>query len=612
MLLVPDRRALGRLGHDLALVLPGLPLTLVAVAMLTPLMAVSSVLAIVWVGVLLFPVTLALASVCASLDRWRLALWGVDVTPPRYRPRGRGVAGVLRLITDSRRWLDLAFEALIALPVRVLTVGTTVLWAVGAVACLTSWAWGRLLPPGSGDVPGQDLPGGWAVALVVGLLLALTFPAIVHALALLDVAVTAALLGGAVPGARRSGEAPATVGSDADERLRENAWTRMTIAFIGFVLVVVGWPVTATLYHVHPALAMVVTVAHSVAALLAVRWNWAGLSLGVLAALATILITAGEQTLAPWPWPVTALLAHCLVLAVLAVFHRWFWAVSAWSAGAALTLGALLETDPASMPSGTLRGVMTNGVVLVAISGGVVLLGLTVRQWVLISGRVEQAQTVSAEEVRRRFELEERSRIARELHDVVAHSMSVITVQAGTAKFRLTGLDAQAEQEFEDIAASSRQALGEMRSLLATLRTDDSLDEVPMPGLADIEQLAEASRASGAAIDVDLDDIDETEVPPTVGLTAYRVVQEALSNALRHARGAAIQVRVVATGASLDVEVSNRAADAGHEPIPGSGLGLAGTRERVTALGGTVEAGPTADGGFTVVARIPIADPLPR
>src|SRR5699024_8235960 len=116
-------------------------------------------------------------------------------------------------------------------------------------------------------------------------------------------------------------------------------------------------------------------------------------------------------------------------------------------------------------------------VVLVAISGGVVLLGLTVRQWILISGQVEQAQSHSAEEVRRRFELEERSRIARELHDVVAHSMSVITVQAGTATFRLPELDAQAAQEFEDIAGSSRKALGEMRSLLATLRTDDSLED---------------------------------------------------------------------------------------------------------------------------------------
>src|SRR5690606_34746642 len=202
----------------------------------------------------------------------------------------------------------------------------------------------------------------------------------------------------------------------------------------------------------------------------------------------------------PWPWPVTALLAHCLTLVVLGIFHRWFWALSAWSAGAILTLLVLLVTEPAALPGGTLRAVTTNGVVLVAISGGVVLLGLTARQWILARGQAEQAQSVSAEEMRRRRELEERGRIARELHDVVAHSMSVITVQAGTAKFRLQHLDEETVSEFEDIAASSRQALGEMRSLLTILRTDESVEEVPMPGLAQIGDLVAASRSAGAEI----------------------------------------------------------------------------------------------------------------
>ena len=126
--------------------------------------------------------------------------------------------------------------------------------------------------------------------------------------------------------------------------------------------------------------------------------------------------------------------------------------------------------------------------------------------------------------MRRRRELEERGRIARELHDVVAHSMSVITVQAGTAKYRLQHLDAETVSEFEDIAGSSRQALGEMRSLLTILRTDESVAEVSMPGLSQIEELVESSRSAGAQISAELDDV---EVLPTIGLTAYRVVQEA-------------------------------------------------------------------------------------
>ncbi|MDN5900861.1 MAG: histidine kinase, partial [Brachybacterium sp.] len=587
-----------------ALVIPGLPLTLFAALMLLPLIAVSAALSIIWVGVLLIPPTLTLASAWARLDRARLRRWGIEITAPTYRPRGQGATGMLRLITDSRRWLDLAFEAVIALPVRVLTAGVTIAWIVGAAGGLTWWAWGPLLPERNDVLPGQ-----WALIMVVGLVLALSFPAMVHALALLDVVVTAPLLGGAVPGSSLRGAIPAPRSAEADARLRESAWTRMTIAFLAFVLAVVAWPVTATVYAVHPAPAMLVTVAAGVAALLAVRWPWAGLSLSVVAVAAMMLVTLPAQAAAPWPWPVTSLLTHCLTLLVLAVLHRWYWTVSTWSAGAILTLVALLLTDASVMPSGTLREVMTNGVVLLAVSGGVVLLGITVRQWVLVTGQVERAQTLSAEEVRRRYELEERGRIARELHDVVAHSMSVITVQAGTAKFRLPDLDPGTEQEFEDIAASSRQALGEMRSLLAILRTDEVLDEVPMPGLEDLEELLRSTRASGATI---TSEVSPPEVTPTAGLTAYRVVQEGLSNALRHAHGAAIRVRVAPSDGALLAEVVNERPEDPQKSIPGSGLGLAGTQERVRALGGTVEAGPTADGGFAVTARIPITDPLPR
>lgn len=612
MFLVPDRRSLRRLGPDLALVLTGLPLTLLAVLVLVPLTAVSAVFAILWIGVLLLPLALTLGSWFAGRDRGRLRRWGLEVSAPRYRPTGSGAAGLARRAADARRWLDLGFEGLIALPLRVLTASLTLAWALAALGGLTHWAWGRLLPPAVWEVPGQ-----WALALVTGLVLLLSFPSGVHLLARIDAAVTASALGGAAPGSRMPGldGAPGrgTPGPSASlPRLRESAWSRMTIAFLAFVLLVVGWPVITVVYEVHPAPAMLVTAAAGAAALLGARWPWAGLALSALAALATMLLTASGQAVAPWPWPVTALLAHCLSLAVLAIFHRWYWALSAWSAGATLTLAALLVTDPATMPDGTLRAVMTNGVVLVAISGGVVLLGLTVRQWLLARGQAEQAQTLSAEEMRRRLELEERGRIARELHDVVAHSMSVITVQAGTAPYRLTHLDAETASEFEDIAASARQALGEMRSLLTILRSDDSVAEVPMPGLAQIEELLVASRSAGATITAEL---ETPEVPPTIGLTAYRVVQEGLSNALRHARGATISVHVAAVEGALEITVRNDApppAQGQPGPIPGAGLGLAGLRERVAALGGTVVSGASPGGGFALRARVPLVGPLPR
>ncbi|WP_341855035.1 ATP-binding protein [Brachybacterium sp. GPGPB12] len=187
--------------------------------------------------------------------------------------------------------------------------------------------------------------------------------------------------------------------------------------------------------------------------------------------------------------------------------------------------------------------------------------------------------------------------------------MSVITVQAGTAKFRLAGIAPATAQEFEDIAASSRQALGEMRSLLAILRTDEDLQEPPMPGLENLEDLLRSTRAAGTTITAE---VAPPEVTPTVGLTGYRVVQEALSNAPRHARGAAIDVRVVPADGALLVEVVNERPAGPQEPIPGSGMGLSGIGERVRAIGGTVDAGPTPDGGFGVIARIPLADPLLR
>ncbi|WP_258933407.1 histidine kinase dimerization/phosphoacceptor domain-containing protein [Nesterenkonia pannonica] len=126
---------------------------------------------------------------------------------------------------------------------------------------------------------------------------------------------------------------------------------------------------------------------------------------------------------------------------------------------------------------------------------------ISLRLWILSAGRVEAAEASSAQQDRRRQELEERNRIARELHDVVAHSMSVISVQASTAPYRNPQVDEVSRQEFADIAASSRQALSEMRSLLSILRDESEAPTAPEPGIEDIDALIESTRASGAPID---------------------------------------------------------------------------------------------------------------
>jgi len=221
----------------------------------------------------------------------------------------------------------------------------------------------------------------------------------------------------------------------------------------------------------------------------------------------------------------------------------------------------------------------------------------------------------------------ERNRIAQELHDVVAHSMSVISVQATTAEYRLPDVDPDTRREFASIADSSRRALSEMRGLLTVLRGSGDAPLVPQPDLLDIAALVDSTRHSGAHITFETDPpqlaagrtetststtagTDAPDVPPAVGLTAYRTVQEALSNAVRHSPGAAIEVRVMLMDDQivLDVTNGNPAEAAPGTPLPvapGAGLGLAGIRERVGALGGSVEAGPRPDSGFSVRAQLP-------
>ncbi|GAB4084880.1 hypothetical protein GCM10028784_15100 [Myceligenerans cantabricum] len=382
-------------------------------------------------------------------------------------------------------------------------------------------------------------------------------------------------------------------------------WTVVSVGTV--VLVAVGWPLTASGYGTHPSAAMAGTLLHCAAAPLAVRWPWAGLGASIAGALILIPITAGAAPEWPWPWPVTVLLAHCLTVFVLALRHSWYWAASLWSAGAMLTVLA-----PAAIHHDADDAVVANGVVLLSVSGAFALVGLLVRLWIASVGRVEEAQRLSAAEVTRRRELEERNRIARELHDIVAHSMSVITVQATTARYRRAGLDDGVQQEFEEIAASSRRALGEMRGLLGILRGHDTAPTAPLPGLPDVAGLVDSTRASGADIAYSGTD---AEVPEAVGLTAFRVVQEALSNALRHAPGSSVVVTVSEDGHDVTVRVTNTAPERVAEPAPGARLGLAGIRERVGALRGSVTAGETAGGGFELTAVIPVVedeDPLLR
>jgi signal transduction histidine kinase len=216
----------------------------------------------------------------------------------------------------------------------------------------------------------------------------------------------------------------------------------------------------------------------------------------------------------------------------------------------------------------------------------------------------EQTRRAEAERARSAV-LEERAKIAREMHDVVAHHMSLIVVQAQTAQYRLGAgtVSEPVAKEFAALGSAARDALTEMRRLLGVLRSDAPAEEAPQPRLADVPRLAEAARQAGAQVSLSMPP-DPDAVPDGVGVAAYRIVQEALSNAGRHAPGATVSVAVTVEPALVRLCVRNGLAT-GQPGEQGTGHGLAGMRERAALLGGWLKAGPEPGGGFAVRAELP-------
>jgi len=213
-----------------------------------------------------------------------------------------------------------------------------------------------------------------------------------------------------------------------------------------------------------------------------------------------------------------------------------------------------------------------------------------------------QAERVELEKARRAV-LEERARIARELHDVVAHHLSLIAVQAETAPYRLDDLPDDVRPEFASMSQAAREALTDMRKLLGVLRDDAAAERTPQPQLADLPELIAASRRAG--VHVELSIAADGEIPPGLGLCAYRIVQEALSNASQHAPGSAVTVSVQRDDDSVRLQVRNGRGTSIGPPPNGHrrGHGLAGMQERAALQGGTLTAAARPDGGFAVFGR---------
>jgi signal transduction histidine kinase len=310
----------------------------------------------------------------------------------------------------------------------------------------------------------------------------------------------------------------------------------------------------------------------------------------VVAVILALVATPSESALAG-QWPVSLQWVWIGSIFFVSVRHDrwttvWVWLVSV------LALSAGLPEN-----SGT-------ATTLIVFASGAALVGDLIRSRAQAAHQLEEQAELSELEKARRAVLEEKARIARDLHDIVAHHMSMVVVQAETAPFRIDDLSEGAKAELGSISATAREALGEIRGLLGVLRSEgQDRTYAPQPGAGDIQELVDGARRSG--VDASLTTSgEERDIASATELSAYRIVQESLANAARHAPGTEVSVFITFGEGALELRVTNAAPESALPP--GSpGHGIIGMRERAAVVGGTFHASRTADGGFEVRASLP-------
>ncbi|MFE0366882.1 sensor histidine kinase [Streptomyces tendae] len=365
------------------------------------------------------------------------------------------------------------------------------------------------------------------------------------------------------------------------------------IAFITFVVGAVsgdlpGGDVPALLSGILCALPVLATLVRPIGAF------WLSLAVAPLVALVN---GAGWD----WPWMPGAFICHLAVLIVVALRTRprtavWMWVLTC-------VYGFLADAF-----FGGSYSYSNSGPMMVTSAFALLVVCLWhIRQ--TARREVTAQQTVTAHERSRRTLLEERTTIARELHDVVAHHMSVVAIQAEAAPYRVENPPEELERAFATIRENAVAALTELRRVLGVVRAEDyEAPDAPQPTLDDLDALLANVRDAGLTVDKAVTGAVR-ELPPGVELSAYRIVQEALSNSLRHAPGATARVEVSYVLGGLGLRVINTAVPPNTlvKPSPGAGHGVTGMRERVSMLNGEMTAGPTDDGGYEVAVFLPVA-----
>ena len=384
-----------------------------------------------------------------------------------------------------------------------------------------------------------------------------------------------------------------------------NGWPRRRWAWVAGLGVAALLVLTVMDLGQHYDVSLGAVLALAIARALALGLSWLRPRLAVVVSLFTTAVTAALTTPVassePWPWGTTAAFGHSFVLAIAGARGLGRRELVGWWAATQAVGIVAIELAPD-------RGSWSSLITMAVLSAAAVVVGDLLRSRAETNRRLAEQETISKAERAERERLQERARIARELHDVVAHHLSVVVVRADSAPHRLPDVPDAVRAEFTGIADEARASLTEMQRVLRLLRepVQQTGELGPQPGLDQLAELVESTRRAGA--DVQLVGAVPSGFDPAVELTAYRVVQEGLSNAVRHALHAAVQVAVRRRTGELEVTVQNEKPPRPVVPAPGSGHGLTGMRERVALLDGTVSAGPTPEGGYLVHALIPVGE----
>ena len=357
-----------------------------------------------------------------------------------------------------------------------------------------------------------------------------------------------------------------------------------------FLSVTIVWSFVDDVGSGRRAVVVGLLLAHTLCLFWRRRSPWTVLVINLVTGLAIVALDM--------PMVVLALAPLIAVYSVAANAPRWP-GVGAATAG----LAALLAAEALSGFESDTSTVLGNVVVML----GVWLIGAFARDR---TEYVRALEARTAELQRARDELaisavrEERVRIARELHDVVAHSVSMIAVQSTAAAHVIDDKPDEARRALTAISEASHSALDEMRRLLGVLRTEDyDASLVPVPGLAELEALTEHVRAAGPEVETRTQGVPVT-LAPGLDLTAYRIVQESLTNVIKHARADKVRLTLTYEPSHLVIEVVDNGKGTGTNGR--GGLGIEGMRERAAMFGGTFEAGPMRKGGYRVEARLPL------